>query len=166
MKGIASRHITERLQDILHNDTIPETFKDGLITPVFKGHGCDPTLTDSYRDISVLSTLCKVFEKIMVKRIDKELEASNVPSEYQFAYTKERSTLQANFILHEIISANRDLGRPVYIAFLDVKKCFNSIWHDGIIYKLIQTGVSPRLVLRNLYKDFKYELKWLEIYLV
>ena len=64
--GAASRGIAESLQDILNTTQIPDNFKCGLITPVFKGHGGDPVSTDSYRDISVLSILCKVFEKILV----------------------------------------------------------------------------------------------------
>ena len=84
-----------------------------------------------------------------------------MPSELQFAYRKNRGTLQANFILQEVISANRDLGKTVYVAFLDVRKCFNSIWHDGLLYKLICANVSPRIILtlRNLYREFHVKVK-------
>ena len=147
-RGTASRGIASCLQAILRTAQIPENFKCGLITPVYKGHGGDPASMDSYRDISVLSTLCKVFEKILVSRLGTELLRTGVPSELQFAYTKDRATLQANFILQEVISANRDLGSTVYVAFLDVKKCFNSVWHNGLLYKLICAGVSPGLFSR------------------
>ena len=159
--GAASRGIAESLQDILNTTQIPDNFKCGLITPVFKGHGGDPASTDSYRDISVLSILCKVFEKILVERLSVELLSSGIPSELQFAYCRNRSTLQANFILQETISANRDLGRAVYVAFLDVKKCFNSVWHNGLLYKLICANVSPRVVLtlRNMYREFNVRVK-------
>ena len=159
--GTASRNIASCLQTITRTTQIPENFKCGLITPVYKGHGGDPASLDSYRDISVLSTLCKVFEKILVARLGTELLRVGVPSELQFAYTKDRATLQANFILQEMISANRDLGKTVYVAFLDVKKCFNSVWHNGLLYKLICAGVSPRIVLtlRNLYREFNVRVK-------
>ena len=159
--GTVSRNIASCLQTITRTTQIPENFKCGLITPVYKGHGGDPASLDSYRDISVLSTLCKVFEKILVARLGTELLRVGVPSELQFAYTKDRATLQANFILQEMISANRDLGKTVYVAFLDVKKCFNSVWHNGLLYKLICAGVSPRIVLtlRNLYREFNVRVK-------
>ena len=159
--GAASRGIAKCLQDILSTTRIPDNFKCGLITPVFKGHGGDPASTDSYRDISVLSTLCKVFEKILVERLNAELLSIGIPSELQFAYCKNRSTLQANFILQETISANRDLGRAVYVAFLDVRKCFNSVWHNGLLYKLICANVSPRVVLmlRSMYREFNVRVK-------
>ena len=159
--GTVSKDIAECLQTILDTTRIPENFKCGLITPVFKGHGGDPASTDSYRDISVLSILCKVFEKILIERLNVELHSNGIPSELQFAYCRNRSTLQANFILQETISANRDLGRAVYVAFLDVKKCFNSIWHNGLLYKLMCANVSPRLLLtlRSMYREFNVKVK-------
>ena len=97
--GAASQGIAECLQDILNTTEIPDNFKCGLVTPVFKGHGGDPASTDSYRDISILSILCKVFEKILVERLNIELLSNGIPSELQFAYCRNRSILQANFIL-------------------------------------------------------------------
>ena len=109
----------------------------------------------------MLSILCKVFEKILLVRLSAELQNIEVPSELQFVYCKNRATLQANLILQEVISANRDLGRPVYVAFLDVKKCFNSVWHNGLRYKLICGNVSLRIVLalKNLYREFNVKVK-------
>ena len=160
-KGVASQAIAGCLEEIVRTTKVPDSFKYGLITPVFKGHGADPAKTDNYRDITVQTILCKVFEKILDKRLGEELERADVPSELQFAYRKNRGTLQANFILQEVISANRDLGKTVYVAFLDVRKCFNSIWHDGLLYKLICANVSPRIILtlRNLYREFHVKVK-------
>ena len=159
--GVASPAIASCMQEILETGLIPENFKFGLITPVYKGHGCDPALTGSYRDISVLTVLCKLFEKLLVRRLDEGLTEAGVPSDLQFAYHSNRNTLQANFILQEVISANRDLGKSVYLAFLDVKKCFNSIWHNGLLYKLICVNAHPRLVLilRNLYREFNIRVR-------
>ena len=160
-RGLASQAIADCFEDIVHTTSIPDNFKYGLITPVFKGHGADPASTDSYRDITVQTMLCKVFEKILDRRLRDELRCANVPSDLQFAYRRDRGTLQANFILQEVIAANMDLGRAVYVAFLDVKKCFNSIWHDGLLYKLISAGVSPRIILtlRNLYRECHVKVK-------
>ena len=78
------------------------TDKEGLLIVTGDHHGdtADPASTDSYSDISVLSILCKVFEKILVERLNVELRNNGILSELQFAYCRNRSTLQANFILH------------------------------------------------------------------
>ena len=160
-EGEANHAIVKEMQEILETGVIPENFKYGLITPVYKGHGSDPASTDSYRDISVLTVLCKLFEKMITRRLNEGLAEAGIPSELQFAYQSNRSTLQANFILQEVISANMDLGKPVYLAFLDVRKCFNSIWHNGLLYKLIRAKIPPRLVLilRNMYREFNIRVK-------
>ena len=105
--GAASQGIADCLQEILDTTKIPDNFKCGLVTPVFKGHEGDPASTDSYRDISVLSILCKVFEKILVERLNVELLSNGIPSELQFAYCRNRSTLQANFILKDNFCKSR-----------------------------------------------------------
>ena len=91
----------------------------------------------------------------------ERLKKVGIPSELQFTYQSERNTLQANFILREVISANRDIGKTVYAAFLDVRKCFNSVWHDGLIYKLISSNIQPRLILTlyHLYQEFRVRVR-------
>ena len=50
-----------------------------------------------------------------------------------------------------------DVGREVRSVFLDISKAFDKVWHDGIIYKLIQNGISGNLL--NLLEDFLKERK-------
>ena len=69
--GTASNEIARCLQDILRTADIPRNFTLGMITPVYKGHGADPALVDNYRDISVLTLLCKIFEKILVNALTR-----------------------------------------------------------------------------------------------
>ena len=104
---------------------VPENFKFGLITPVFKGHGADPVKTDNYRDITVQTILCKVFEKILDKRLGKELERADVPSELQFAYRKKKT---GNFTGKLHIAGNyfsqQRFGKNSICGFLGCKKMF------------------------------------------
>ena len=49
------------------------------------------------------------------------------------------------------------MGLKVRSAFLDISKAFHKVWHDGIIYKLTQNGISGNLL--NLLEDFLKERK-------
>ena len=49
------------------------------------------------------------------------------------------------------------MGLKVKSVFLDISKVFDKVWHDGIIYKLTQNGISGNLL--NLLKDFLKERK-------
>ena len=59
-------------------------------------------------------------------------------------------------ITHEIYKSF-DVGLEVRSAFLDISKAFHKVWHDGIIYKLTQNGISGNLL--NLLEDFLKERK-------
>ena len=39
-------------------------------------------------------------------------------------------------LLHDIVSYFILANSPLYISSLDAEKCFDSIWHDGLFYKL------------------------------
>ena len=54
-------------------------------------------------------------------------------------------------ITHEIYKSF-DVRLEVRSVFLDISKAFDKVWHDGIIYKLTQNGISGNLL--NLLEDF------------
>ena len=59
-------------------------------------------------------------------------------------------------ITHEVYESF-DVGLEVRSVFLDISKTFEKAWHDGIIYKLTQNGISENLL--NLLEDFLKERK-------
>ena len=59
-------------------------------------------------------------------------------------------------ITHEIYQSF-DVGLEVRSIFLDISKAFDKVWHDGIIYKLTQNGISRNLL--KLLEDFLKERK-------
>ena len=54
-------------------------------------------------------------------------------------------------ITHEIFEYF-DVGLEVGSVFLDISKAFDKVWHEGIIYKLTQYGISGNLL--NLLEGF------------
>ena len=54
-------------------------------------------------------------------------------------------------ITHEIYKSF-DEGSEVRRVFLDISKAFDWVWHDGLIFKLRENGISDKLLL--LLKDF------------
>ena len=54
-------------------------------------------------------------------------------------------------ITHEIYKSFDD-GFKVRGVFLDISKAFNKVWHEGLIFKLKQNGISGNLL--NLLCDF------------
>ena len=58
---------------------------------------------------------------------------------------------QLLYITHEIYQS-LDEGFDVRSVFLDICKAFDKVWHDGIIFKMKQNGISGNLL--NLLSNF------------
>ena len=54
-------------------------------------------------------------------------------------------------ITHEIYKSFDD-GLEVRSVFLDISKAFDKVWHEGVIFKLEQNGISGDLL--NILTDF------------
>ena len=94
-----------------------------------------PSQTTSYRPISLLSAIMKLFERVIGKRLRKHLEDNGFFSKYQSGFRKSKSTNDHLFRLSQTIteSFNRGGGEHVLAAFPDVEKAFDNVWHNGLM---------------------------------
>ena len=102
----ALKHVPQRAVSLLaqiFNAVIlthhfPSVWKDGRVISILKP-GKDPALPSSYRPISLLDTIGKLFEKILLTRILHVSERS-LMRDGQFAFTPRHSTfLQLGVLL-------------------------------------------------------------------
>jgi hypothetical protein len=64
--------------------------------------------------------------------------------DFQGGFRADRSTVEQIFILKEILSFRKELGKHTFVAFLDVKKAYDSVWRPGLLFKLEQAGLGGR----------------------
>ena len=77
---------------------------------------------------------------------------SNLISSHQPGFkVGDSCTSQLLLITHEIYKS-LDEGFEVRGVFLDISKVFSRVWHDGLIFKLQESGISGKFLL--LLKDF------------
>ena len=62
----------------------------------------------------------------------------------QFAYQKNKSCIAASFVLQEAVSHYVERGSKVYCCFLDTSKAFDTVWIDGLFYKLFNAGIQGK----------------------
>jgi hypothetical protein len=90
----------------------------------------------SYRPISLLSIVSKVFEKLLLKRLLSVVENNRLLPNRQFGFRKRHSTTEET---HQIVQRiNEALENKQYCsaAFLDISQAFNKVWDTGLLYKL------------------------------
>lgn len=132
---------------IIKTEYLPTTFRHGIIIPLYKGNNKDKTVPNSYRAVTLTSAIGKLFEKLLLCRIEKTLEQNSktVPNRLQFGFVKGHGSIPAIYTLKEAINYYLERNSTVYSAFLDNEKAFDRIWQDGLMYKLWNTGITGKI---------------------
>ena len=104
-----------------------------------------PSLTTSYRPISLLGTVMKLFERVIEKRLRKHLEDTGFLSNYQPGFRKAKSTNDHLFRLSQTVTKSFNRGEQLIASFLDVEKAFDNVWHNGLRYKIFQLGLPTKV---------------------
>ena len=120
---------------ILSSNFYPSKFQIGNLSFIPKP-GKDHHDPFSYRPITLLEILSKVFEKLIVNRLLYYLGHNNLLTERQFAFRKFRSTQQALHFAADAIASNKNQNYPLIVATRDVAKAFDTVYHKALLYKL------------------------------
>ena len=119
----------------------PDLWKIAHVTAIYKRSG-PKTCKSSFRPISILPSLSKIYESVIHDRLLKHCMENNVITEKQAAYLKGDSTVsQLLYIVHNI-RTNWTNNKITQGLFLDVSSAFDKVWHNGLLAKLNQIGVE------------------------
>ena len=146
-------------QNCIHTKTFPDTWKKSNTVPVHKKR--DKQIVDNYRPVSLLPNLGKIFERIIFNSIFEYLEDNNLLCPNQSVFRPSDSCeYQLLSILHEIYkSFDCNPPKDVRGIFLDLSKAFDSVWHDGLIYKIKCIGITGNF-LKLIESFFSNRFKW------
>lgn len=152
---IISSHLTDLFNGILNTGCYPDQWAKGIIIPLHKKNSPDDV--NNYRGITLLSCLAKIFTGIINRRLSEFCENNDVISDAQFGFRPRRSTTDAIFVLHSIIQKFLQQKKRLYCAFIDMKKAFDSVYRNGLWYKLGRIGIKGKLlrILRDMYSKIK-----------
>ena len=120
----------------------PDTWSEGYTVPLHKK--CDQDDPGNYRGITLLSTLGKLFTKVLHNRLNSWAEIYNVYIEAQSGFRENMSTIDNIFVLHGLINHMINNNKRMYVAFIDYTKAFDYVVRDILWYKLIKLGVRGK----------------------
>lgn len=148
--GLSARFLKEIAEEIpvplaklcnksLDIGVFPSAWKYCNITPVHKsGPKDNPT---NFRPISVVSVAAKMLEKIVAQQLILFLESHQALGPYQCTYWKGKSTEQLLLIAVDAIVSVLDKKLCACVAFLDLRKAFDSLNHCLLLRRLGMLGV-------------------------
>ena len=123
----------------------PKEWKSAVIVTIPKP-GKDPSLTTSYRPISLLSTISKLMERLVQQRLQDLLERGNKLFPGQAGFRKGRSTTEQIQRLVQAISDNNQNRLKTTVVYVDFTKAYDKVWRDRLWMKMGQLAIPACVI--------------------
>ena len=146
---------------MLRLEYIPVNLRRGIQIPLFKGKGTCCLDPNNYRGISLLTNLNKVYEVLIWGRIKGWWEEHRVISALQGVGKKKLSCVHTALLLQESVAYALESKGKVFVTFLDVSKAYDTVWTDGLFFRLYEMGINGKMwrLMYRAYNDFKSKVR-------
>ena len=137
---------------MLQEGKYPSSWMLGIISPIHKKGS--PYITDNYRGITVTNTLSKVFGILMNTRLKEFCIKHSIIDDRQSSHKEGARTVDNVLIIKSLFEKYCIKGKSkLHISFIDFRKAFDSIWHEGLFLKLLKNEIGGPFyqVLKSMY---------------
>lgn len=125
MWRVAPKELLEMFNTLAREQNFPEQWKKAKVVLIPKGKNKEGRQeAGAFRPVSLTSVLGKVFERMIVRRLEERMRECGPLSERQFGFRRGRSAIQAVGEVLGYVKGQRE-GWTALIA-LDVKNAFNT----------------------------------------
>ena len=141
-------------------ESTPSNWGTATIVNIFKeGDNADRTEPGDYRGIALISCLGKLYLSIWARRIARRAEGRL--DNHQGGFRLRRSTADQILTLWETLRGRSEMGKPTFLFFIDFRKAFDTVWHDGLWHRLWESGIQskPWRILRQLYRNVQARVR-------
>ena len=139
---------TQKLLDIFNlswrSGQVPQCWKEATMIPVLK-KGKNRTKAASFRPISLTSCICKTLERIINQRMQWYLESESIILPEQAGFRRHKSTEDQTTHLAQVIEDSFQAQKVTLAAFIDLQKAFDKVWKDGLLVKLLRSGIQGNM---------------------
>ena len=146
-KHFISDHINVllRIFNFMYKTGVPDQWKESIIIPIIKPNKLATDLS-LYRPIALTNCSCKIMKKIINWRLQNFLEKQNILSPYQSGFRTAHSTLDPLTRVESEVRESLMLDKCTMAVFLDISQTFDTVWHHGLLLKLLSIGLKGNLV--------------------
>ena len=130
---------------IMRHQYFPPAWKEAIVVCIPKV-GKPLSAPSSYRPISLLNSLSKVAESVILQRLSTIIKNKNLIPDCQHGFRTGHSTCHQLLRVTELIADNMNRRRHTSMLLLDIQQAFDRVWHEGLIYKLIANNIPHYLI--------------------
>lgn len=157
IKALLLRHLPNEALDllltifnhILSSTSTPPAWNEAKVVVLLKP-GKDPANVDSYRPICLLQSVRKLFERMLLTRLDHWAEVNEMLSPFQDGFRKGRGVNDCHARLTNAIHTAFERKQSCAVAFLDIKGAYDNVLVDVLLQDLFSKGI-PRLVVDTIW---------------
>ena len=151
--------LTIIINNCINHSYFPTNWKTSIIIPLPKKGSANNI--KNFRPISLIDSVSKIFEKVILDKISNFCEDHNIVQNNQFGFKKAHGTLHTLIKFQSDVTTNLNKKEITAACFLDVEKAFDSIWIYGLVFKIRNLGFPNSLahLILNYLSNRKFVVK-------
>ena len=138
--------LTKLFNLIFRSNKMPDEWRRSILVPIFKNKG-DVQSCTNYRGIKLMSHTMKLWERI----IEHRLRGVTNVTENQFGFMPGRSTMEAIFLIRQLMERYREQKKDLHMVFIDLEKAYDKVPRNIMWWALQKHKVSTKYI--TLIKD-------------
>jgi hypothetical protein len=146
LRDVAIVWLTKLFNLIFRSNKMPDEWRQSILVQIFKNTG-DVQSCTNYRGIKLMSHTMKLWERI----IEHHLRGVTNVTENQFGFMPGRSTMEAIFLIRQLMEKCREQKKDMHIVFINLKKVYDKMPRNIMWLALQKHKVSTKYI--TLIKD-------------
>ena len=123
---------------------VPPAINVGLVTPVYKRG--DKQLPASYRPITVMEPLLRLYSSILNQRLVQYTEEHSLRAASQAGFRPGLSVQHQLFALQHLSERQSGIGQPCFVCFMDLKSAYDLVPRALLWQVLARLGVHGAML--------------------
>ena len=138
VKNVISEPLSIIINQMLKLGIFPDSLKISKVVPLYKK---DDTNLSNYKPISLLPSISKIFEKVILEQLSTYMDNNNLIHKHQYRFRKHHSTEYATLHIVDYLNYEMDLKRTPINLYLDLSKAFDSLFPELLLSKFKHYGI-------------------------